>query len=60
MKEYERQLQIFEAKYKASFPQMEKRIKAEKKENFELWDDYIVWKGLYEAYNKWRKRYQEF
>jgi len=60
MKEYERQLQVFEAKHNTLFSQFEKKVKAQKKEDFELWDDYVVWKGLYEAYNKWHKRYQKF
>jgi len=60
MKEYERHMQVLESKYKISFSQFEKKVKSQKKENFELWDDYIVWKGLYEAYEKWHKRYQQF
>ena|SRR3990170_8092660 len=60
MKEYERQRQVFESKYKIPFSQFEKRVKTQKTENFEFWDDYIVWKGLQNAYHKWHKRYQKF
>jgi len=56
MKEYERQMQVFEKKYKTSFPQFEKKLKSQKKEDFNLWDDYLVWKGLYQAYQKWQER----
>jgi len=56
MKEYERQMQVFEKKYKILFPQFEKKLKSQKKENFKLWDDYLVWKGLYQAYQKWHQR----
>jgi hypothetical protein len=59
MKEYEKQLQVFQAKYKIPFTEFEKKTSTQKKEQFELWDDYIVWKGLVEAQNKWLKRYQE-
>lgn len=59
MKEYERQLQPFKEKYKISFEQFEKKVKTQKKENFELWDDYLIWKGLNQAYQKWFKRYKE-
>lgn len=59
MKEYEKQLQVFQAKHDVPFDQFEKKATQQKKEQFELWDDYIVWKGLVEAQKKWLKRYQE-
>lgn len=59
MKEYERQIQTFKQRYKISFNQFEKKVKSLKKENFKLWDDYLVWKGLNDAYQKWFKRYKE-
>lgn len=58
VKEYERQLQPFQEKYKISFEHFEKKIKSQKGENFENWDDYLIWKGLYSAYQKWLKRYK--
>ncbi|MCK4474039.1 hypothetical protein KAU40_02120 [Candidatus Parcubacteria bacterium] len=57
IKEYERQLQPFQAKYKMSFEQFEEKVKSQKKENFEIWDDYLIWKGLHLAHQKWLKRY---
>lgn len=58
MKEYERELQPFKEKYKVSFEQFEKRLKSQEKENFKVWDDYLIWKGLYLTYQKWLKRYK--
>jgi len=59
MKEYERELQPFKEKYKISFEEFEKKVKSQKKENFEIWDDYLVWKGLHLARQKWLKRYEK-
>ena len=59
MKEYEKQLQVFQAKYNMPFDQLENKATKRGKEEFELWDDYIIWKGLAEAQKKWLKRYQE-
>lgn len=59
MKEYERQLQPFENKYKSTFWEFEKKVKFQKEENFKIWDDYLIWKGLYLSYQKWLKRYKE-
>ncbi len=59
MKEYEREIQPFQEKYKIPFEKFEKKVKSQKKENFEIWDDYLVWKGLYLAYQKWFKRYKK-
>lgn len=59
MKEYERQLQPYQKKYKITFEQFEKKVKSQRKENFQLWDDYLIWKGIYQAYQKWLKRYKQ-
>lgn len=59
MKEYQKQIQPYQEKYHLSFNQFEKKVKSQKKESFEVWDDYLVWRGLYQAYQKWLKRYRE-
>ncbi len=58
IKEYERQLQSFKEKYKVSFERFEQKAKSQKKESFKMWDDYLIWKGTYLAYQKWLKRYK--
>ena len=59
VKEYEREIQPFQEKYKISFEKFEEKAKSQKKENFEIWDDYLVWKGLDLAHQKWLKRYKK-
>ena len=59
MKEYERKAQWFQEKYKAPFSVFQKKAVSGKKENTRFWDDYIVWKGIDAAYQKWAKRYEE-
>lgn len=59
MKEYERQAESFRSRYKTSFRAFEKKIKSRKREDFNAWDDYIVWKGVEAASEKWRNRYKE-
>jgi|GEM_PF-2070749 len=43
-------LELFRKKYRSSFSDFEKRIKASKRENINQWDDYIEWKGLNKYY----------
>lgn len=58
MQEYQRKQEPFKSAYKQDFPAFEKKLKTLKKEDFKKWDDYIIWKGIYQAYQKWLKRYQ--
>ncbi len=30
-----------------------------KEENFEWWDDFILWEGYEEAYKEWKHKYKE-
>lgn len=60
MKEYERQIEIFERKYQLTFDKFEKKINSLKEEDFKMWDDYLEWKAIDSAYKKWLKRYQKF
>lgn len=60
MQEYKKKLQIYEIKYRTQFDEFEKKVKSLNKENFEMWDDYIIWQGLNKAYEKWQKRYLSF
>lgn len=49
----------FEKKYGVLFIKFEKNIKEAQKENFEMWDDLIVWEGFYQAHNEWKQKYTE-
>lgn len=59
LKEYERQISVFRGRHHMLFDKFEKKIRSLKKENTKLWDDYIIWTGLEEAYRRWEKRYNE-
>ena len=59
MKEYERQIQPLRERHKMPFPAFEKKVALLKKEDDSAWDDYIVWKGLEAAREKWERRYEE-
>jgi len=49
----------FEKKYGLPYEKFEEKIKKDKKENFEEWDDFIIWEGFHQAYREWEKRYEE-
>jgi len=59
MQEYARQAEVYKQRYKLPFEEFERRVLSSDKENPEEWDDYVVWKGLHLAAEKWRKRYEE-
>jgi len=59
MQEYARQAEVYKRRYKLPFEEFERRVLSSDKENPEEWDDYVVWKGLHLAAEKWRKRYEE-
>jgi hypothetical protein len=58
MQEYKTEMEPYEAKYHMPFERFEKMIEREKEENFEHWDDFIIWEGLYEGFEMWRTKYQ--
>ena len=39
----------FETKYKCAFETFEKKVNTANEEKFEEWDEYIEWKGYFEA-----------
>lgn len=59
MTEYKKQMEIFERKYKTEFEEFQKRIRMSEKEDFEEWDDYIIWEGLHKGYMKWKEVYED-
>lgn len=58
MREYERQTGSFRERYRMPFSAFEKKALSRKSERFAEWDDYLVWKGLEAAAEKWRQRYR--
>jgi len=59
MQEYARQEAIYRQRYGLPFEEFEKRVLAAEREDLAEWDDYVVWRGLHLAAEKWRKRYQD-
>ncbi len=48
----------FEIKYGKNLENFRKELES-KEENFEWWDDFIVWEGYQQAYQEWKEKYEE-
>ena len=46
---------LFEKKYKTTLSEFENKIKTQKEENFEMWDDFIEWKAFSDFHKKQNK-----
>jgi len=55
IEQYSKKIKQFEKKYKMDFSDFETRIKAASEEDFEEWDDYILWESYVKAYQYWSK-----
>lgn len=55
--EYKSEVEYYENKYKVVFPKFEKKVRSLKREKFEMYDDYILWKAANFLYKKWIQRY---
>ncbi len=55
---YHSRCKQFEKKYKKSLEEFKKEVESSE-ENFEWWDDLILWEGYYEAYQEWKRKYEE-
>ena len=59
-KEYFRSKMLpFEKKYGTDFLSFEEKVEALKKENFEEWDDLIIWEGFYRGYQEWKRKHED-
>ncbi len=55
--DYRKREDVYEKKYGQSFKKFEKRVLDKgREENFEEWDDYIIWKAIHEAHNLWAEK----
>lgn len=57
MRGYKTKTEFFQKKHGMPFGQFKKKIEDAKEEIFEEWDDFILWEGFQELYEKWLKRY---
>ncbi|MBU7024663.1 MAG: hypothetical protein HXS40_10905 [Theionarchaea archaeon] len=59
MAKFKKQMETFERKHSIKFEEFEEKVKKDEKENFEEWDDYIIWEGLQKGYMQWKKVYED-
>ena len=55
LEQYHKKIENMENKYHMDFSDFETKIKAASEENFEEWDDYILWESYVKAYQYWSK-----
>ena len=58
MEYYRTKCQQFESKYGKDLQAFRQQME-NSKENFEWWDDFIVWEGYEQAYQEWKRKYEE-
>ena len=58
MQEYNKKREVYADRYDMPFKKFEHKVLSSKKENPQEWDDYVVWKGIEEAYALWSTRYK--
>lgn len=56
---YKRKTEMFGKKWKGTFKQIQQKEKRSKKENYELWDDLILWEGYELKLKEWEKHYKQ-
>lgn len=50
---------MMEEKYRLNFSEFQKKMDEDSEENFQGWDDLILWEGYELAYQEWLKKYKE-
>ncbi|AEH45883.1 hypothetical protein Thein_2032 [Thermodesulfatator indicus DSM 15286] len=55
---YRSKCKQFEKKYGTTLEKFRQKIEIEE-ENFEWWDDFILWEGYEKAYQEWKRKYEE-
>ena len=58
MEYYRSRISVFEKKHEMFYERFEKKIKEAKKEDFEGWDDLVMWEGFHLAYCEWKERFE--
>ncbi|MBU1698477.1 MAG: hypothetical protein KKD21_15790, partial [Proteobacteria bacterium] len=53
MEYYRSRMLAFEKKYRMSYERFGEKIKKAEDEDFEEWDDLVVWEGFHQAYCEW-------
>ena len=55
---YHSKCKQFEEKYRKTLDEFKKELES-KEENFEWWDDFILWEGYEIAYKEWKRKYED-
>ena len=55
---YKSKVKMFESKYGANYASFKKRSE-QGDENFQEWDDLVLWEGFLLAYREWNKKYRD-
>ncbi|NPA48509.1 MAG: hypothetical protein GXO20_00885 [Thermodesulfobacteria bacterium] len=55
---YRSRLRYFETKYGKSLENFRQEVESAK-EDFEKWDDLILWEGYQRAFEEWKEKYEE-
>ncbi|WP_297057985.1 hypothetical protein [Thermosulfurimonas sp.] len=55
---YRSRVEIFRRKYGCELKEFQKRVLSHK-EDFEKWEDLILWEGYERAYREWKRKYED-
>ena len=55
---YKSKINMFESKYGTNFASFKKKSE-QGDENFQEWDDLLLWEGFLLAYREWNKKYRD-
>ena len=55
---YESRIKMFESKYGTSYASFKKKTE-QGDENFQEWDDLLLWEGFLLAYREWNRKYRD-
>jgi hypothetical protein len=55
---YKSKIDMFKSKYGANYAAFKKKLE-QKDENFQEWDDLLLWEGFMLAYREWNRKYRD-
>ena len=55
---YKSKIKMFESKYGTSYASFKKKSE-QGDENFQKWDDLLLWEGFLLAYREWNRKYRD-
>ena len=55
---YKSKIKMFESKYRTNYASFKKKSE-QGDENFQEWDDLLLWEGFLLAYREWNRKYRD-